>query len=415
MEKNKIIRVAFGSVPKDGGTYTFYRNIRPVLNDYGIDIRCVTVGKTEADLVEPSLVDKGCVTLAAHTGNIKKQAQIFSHWCENMGVDIVLGINSVAILSALPHLPEKIRVMARCANSFDHGYKITVSCYDRLAAIIAQTPRQVEDLSNKYDVSMDKLALIPNGIEANRFKDAVSKIRGKTPKLQIGFLGRLEHGQKGVLFLPGIIHLLEKRGIAFKLKIAGKGVHRRSLEKELNEYVYRGVVEFMGSISPHKIPEFLAGIDVLLFTSQFEGCPNALLEAMMAGCVPVSSRLEGITDFIIKEGKTGFLCPVGACEAFADHLVDLNGDREKLRKVSKTVAKDAEERFGSSRAADDYNRTITKVMEMPPPKWSPMPWREFQVDSAFKQTWSRHIPSSVKKGIKNMLFHMGFSNRYNQL
>ncbi|MBW2664509.1 MAG: glycosyltransferase family 4 protein [Deltaproteobacteria bacterium] len=364
------IKFIFGSVPKDGGTYTFYWTLRPQLLKYGIDMRCVSVGQKEARLWDNNFADEGCVCLAEKTENVKKQAAIFVDWCKGQNVDIVFGINSIAILSALPYLPGNIRVMSRCANSFDHGYKITVSCYERLAGIIAQTPRQIHDLSENYGVAKDKLNLIPNGIEIAKFQDAASKPRGEGSTLRLGFLGRLEHNQKGVLFLPGIIRKLHEQGVQFHLKVAGKGVHGKSLESELRVYVQEGTVEFIGSLSPSHVPEFLAGIDVLLFPSQFEGCPNVLLEAMMAGCVPVASLLEGITDFILQEGKSGFLCPVGDCEAFAVRVFELAKNREKLREMSQTVAKDARERFSQTRMAADYARVLKKIMadmaEAPP-------------------------------------------------
>jgi len=408
----KNIMFAFGSVPKDGGTYTFYLTLRPHLLNHGIDMRCVSVGKNEAHLLNDEFADDWCVCLAAITNNIKKQSMVFADWCEETGVDIVFGINSIAILSALPHLPGNIRVMSRCANSFDHGYRITVSCYERLAGIIAQTPRQIHDLSKNYGVAKDRLSLIPNGIEVAKFQDAASRPRGESSALRIGFLGRLEHNQKGVLFLPGIISKLYEQKVQFHLKVAGKGVHGKSLEGELGVYAQEGTVEFVGSLSPSQVPEFLAGIDVLLFPSQFEGCPNALLEAMMAGCVPVASHLEGITDFILQEGKTGFLCPVGDCEAFAARVYELAKNREKLRKMSLAVAHDAQERFSQSRMAEDYARVLKKVMAEPAPKWTPRPWSEFQVDPAFKQTWRRYVPDSVKKGVRNMVFNLGLSKRY---
>ena len=410
-ENNRKITIAFGSVPKDGGTYTFYRNIRPKLLEKNIDLRCVSVGKKEVGLIENTYIDKGCVILAENTLNVKTQAQIFSDWCEAVGIDIVIGINSIAILSALPHLPQNIRVMARCANSFDHGYRITIACYDRLAAIIAQTPRQFDDLQKEYGVSTKKLTLIPNGIEIEPFKNASLEPRGQKAVLEIGYIGRLEHHQKGVLFLPEIVRRLKKKSVPFVLKIAGKGVHGKTLENKLGQYAKAGEVQFLGALPPTQISKFLSEIDVIVFPSQFEGCPNALLEAMIAGCVPVSSHLEGITDFIIKEENTGFLCPVGDCESFANYIAELSGDREKIREISKGAAKDARGRFSSSRAADDYSIIFNKVMGMAPPKWNPKPWSEFRVEPAFKESWVRHIPNPVKMGIKNLLFHVGLSNR----
>ena len=221
------IKFIFGSIPKDGGTFTFYRTLRPQLIDYGINMRCVSVGKGEANLWDDDFADEGCFCLAEKTGNVKGQAMIFVDWCKDHGVDIVMGINSVAILSALPHLPGNIRVMSRCANSFDHGYRITVSCYERLAGIIAQTPRQIHDLSKNYGVAKDRLSLIHNGIEIVKFQDAASRPRGESSALRIGFLGRLEHNQKGVLFLPGIIRKLYEQ----------KKISAAEFQHKVNDYL----------------------------------------------------------------------------------------------------------------------------------------------------------------------------------
>ncbi len=53
--------VAFGTVPKDGGTFTFYRNLRGPLLAHGIDLHCVSVGAREAKLWDRAFADDGCV------------------------------------------------------------------------------------------------------------------------------------------------------------------------------------------------------------------------------------------------------------------------------------------------------------------------------------------------------------------
>ena len=404
--------IAFGSVPKDGGTFTFYRNIRPMLVDYGIDLRCVSVGKKEAGLWDPTFADDGCVLLTQDASYIKKQSMNFVSWCKANEVDIVLGINSCAILSALPHIPGNISVMSRCANSFDHGYQITISGYDRLAGIVAQTPRQVKDLTQEYGVDKKLITMITNGLDPSPFDSAAQQPRGLRADLQLGFIGRLEHNQKGVLFLPPILESLQTKGPPFQMKIAGKGVHETTLRKELGPLIENGTVVFCGALTLSEIPEFLGQIDVLLFPSQFEGCPNALLEAMMAGSVPVAWKLEGITDFILQDGKTGFVVPFKDINAFAQRIEQLHHDRQLLQVMSTAVAKDARERFSHTRMAEDYAKLFHSVMEKPPPPWTPRPWSEFRVDPAFKQSWRRFIPEPVKKMGRRGMYYLGLSKRY---
>ena len=395
------IVVAFASVPKDGGTFTFYRNLRPELLQYGVDMRCVTIGKAQAALWEEEYADEGCFLLASSTRNIKKQAMIFAQWCEQQGVNIVIGINSEAILSSLPHLPEKIRVLSRCANAFDHGYRITMVCAQRLAAIVATTPRLKHDLIDSYGANPSLLHLIPNGIASQPFERAAASPRGQEPFLRLGFLGRLEHHQKGVFHLPEIVRELNRLNVKFQLRIAGKGKHRSIIERELADEISHGQVEFLGTIAPQAVPHFLAESDVYVFTSHFEGCPNALLEAIMAGCVPVSWLIEGITDFILEDGETGFISSVGDYISFARSVEILSRDRERLQRMSHAAACAARKRFSRQRAASAYANLFANVMANTPPRWDPLPWTEFHIDPNFQHSWRELVPDSIKYVLKN--------------
>jgi len=398
-----IVKVAFGSVPKDGGTFTFYRNMRPALLEYGVDMRCVAIGKAQAGLWEETYADEGCVLLAANTRNVKKQAVAFAQWCESEHIDIVMGINSEAILSALPHLPERIRAMSRCANAFDHGYRITLSCAERLARIVAITPRLEHDLVNQYGADANKITLIPNGIGPAAFEEAAAAPRGGQPLLRLGFLGRLEHNQKGVFYIPKIVQELNRLEVPFQLRIAGKGKHRSVIEKEMCSEVECGQVVFLGAISHREVPSFLAETDVFMFTSHFEGCPNALLEAMMAGCVPVSWLIDGITDYIIDDGKTGCICPMGESKSFAGDIAALGNDREKLRSMSLAAGQSARARFSTRYAANAYADVFREVMSAPLPPWMPIPWSKFKPDVNFEHSWREMIPEGIRTKIKNVI------------
>jgi glycosyltransferase involved in cell wall biosynthesis len=403
-----MIKLAFGSVPKDGGTFTFYRNMRPALLERGIDLRCVSLGKAQAQLWEDAYANQGCVLLAAKSRSIKKQAMAFAHWCESEQIDIVMGINSEAILSALPHLPQRIRCMARCANSFDHGYRITLSGYERLAAIIAQTPRQLKDLTQTYGADPNKITVIPNGIDGSVFKQRTQAQALGTPALlRLGFLGRLEHKQKGVLFLPEIVRELNRLKVPYQLRIAGKGKHEAELRTELQATQHgaqpSSTIQMIGAIPPSEVPGFLEQTDIFLFPSQFEGCPNALLEAMMAGCVPVSWRLQGITDFIIDQAESGFLCELGDCRGFAEHIASLATDSEWLHRCSENAQIRSNERFNTQGAADRYAALIHSVMQNPAPRWQATSWKNFQADPNFEHSWKDWIPARIKRVLKNVI------------
>lgn len=407
-----MIKLAFGSVPKDGGTFTFFRNMRPSLLVHNIDMRSVTIGRKQAKLTEDAYITDGCVLLAPKERGIKKQARVFVDWCEQEGIDIVMGINSEAILSALPHLPERIRCMARCANSFEQGYRVTLSGAARLAAIIAQTPRQFSDLTGQYKVCSEAITVIPNGINPMPFRPmaAIRQNPSSHGILRLGFLGRIEHKQKGVLFLPRIVSEIQRRGIPFTLRVAGKGRHVSDLKEGIRKAleVRRPAevaphVSFEGPILPPDVPMFLAENDLLLFPSQFEGCPNVLLEAMMAGCLPLAWRIEGITDFLIDHKATGFLSCIGDVGGMVDWVEMLHHDRSQLVKIQRNTAAVAETRFTSAVASSAYAELLHAVMQRPAPKWTPRPWDDFQVDPNFRYNWKQRVRCKLGHFAKALL------------
>ncbi|MEM9341981.1 MAG: glycosyltransferase [Pseudomonadota bacterium] len=393
------IRVAFGSVPKDGGTFTFYRNMRPALLRRGIDLRCVSVGKDQAYITEPDFLDDGCVHLAQHTSDLKTQAQAFADWVGGEDIDIVIGVNSPAILSAIPHLPKGVRVLARCANGFDEGYRLTLVGKERLSKIIALVPRLRTDLVKAYSVDPSDIVLIPNGASPDRFAVAAAKERGAGRSLSLGYLGRLEHRQKGVLYIPEALDLLDSAGVDYRLSIAGKGVHEQELRRRLAARVDDGRVEFVGTLGPDDIPAFLSQTDVFLFPSHFEGCPNSLLEAMMAGAVPVSWRLHGITDFLLEDGQTGFLAETGDVAEMTSIIKRLSEDRAYLCRISEAGAIAARSNFSVARCASAYEELFRAVVAAEAPDQAPLPWKAFAPDTLFRRSRFAHVISPRQKAL----------------
>jgi glycosyltransferase involved in cell wall biosynthesis len=387
-------------VPKDGGTFTFYRNLRPELLGQDIELRCVTLGQVQNRLWDDDFADVGCYRLAPDKRSLKAQARIFVDWCVEERIDIVIGINSEGILAAIPHLPGRITAVARCANGFEHGYQLTMAGGPRVARIVALTPRLRDDLVRDYCADPDRVVLIPNGIKAEPFELAARRPRGTGAVLELAFLGRLEHNQKGVLHLPAIVRSLRRRGIPFRLRIAGKGKHESQLRRALAQHVGEGTVTFEGPLPPEAVPGFLGAADIFVFTSHFEGCPNALLEAMMAGAVPVCWRLEGITDYLVEHGTTGFLSELGDTEGFAALIAELGESQARLDSMRQTTATVARARFASEIAGKAYGDLFRSVMSELAPTWTPRPWSDFRPETVLLPRWKERVPERIRRGLR---------------
>jgi len=78
-------------------------------------------------------------------------------------------------------------------------------------------------------------------------------------------------------------------------------------------------------------PLLVRKFEVFCLLSDFEGSPNAVLEAMAAGRPVIASNTSGIPD-LVQDGVTGYLVPPGDATAFASALEKMlnNPDREEM-------------------------------------------------------------------------------------
>ena len=105
--------------------------------------------------------------------------------------------------------------------------------------------------------------------------------------------------------------------------VAGDGPMRAELERAIREEGLEGRFRLLGV--RRDVPELLRSMNILALTSDREGCPNAVIEAMATG-LPVVATAAGGTVEIVKDGETGRLVPPREPEAFSRGLTDLLSD-----------------------------------------------------------------------------------------
>ncbi|WP_097056103.1 glycosyltransferase [Salinimicrobium sediminis] len=77
--------------------------------------------------------------------------------------------------------------------------------------------------------------------------------------------------------------------------------------------------------------DFFSAMDIFMMSSQFEGLPIALLEAMSSGCAVVSTKAGGVVE-VVRNEKEGLLSEVKDVQALADNCMKLLIDSERRKK-----------------------------------------------------------------------------------
>jgi glycosyltransferase involved in cell wall biosynthesis len=139
---------------------------------------------------------------------------------------------------------------------------------------------------------------------------------GERVVLTVGSLTR----QKAQHVLLEAFARATRGGPAATLWIAGEGPLRASLEATARELGIAARVRWLGARAD--VPDLLQGADVFALSSQREGLPVTLLEAMRAGRPSVATRVGGIPEALV-DGETGRLAPVGDAAALGEALAEV--------------------------------------------------------------------------------------------
>ena len=162
-----------------------------------------------------------------------------------------------------------------------------------------------------------RMYTIPNAV----YPPPEDIVRKKTPEERqvIGAVGRLVE-QKGYDILLRALKDLKDNGNELLLRIAGSGSEEQNLRNVAKNLGLNESVEFCGNIE--EIYQFLAGLDVFVMPSLWEGLPYALLEAMSVPLPIVATDISGVNEMILN-GWSGWLVPTESPDILADTVAEV--------------------------------------------------------------------------------------------
>ena len=304
----------------------------------------------------------------------------YSELIENENIHLVQIEKSGFLRSG--RILELLKYFKKTGFDIVHSFGGTASLYAALAAKMAKVPvvlggyrgiymekglmrlsqRFIDRLLNGWVVnsnaiarSMAKSLKIPperfhvvyNGISPEKFESDLEKSQAKEKlgipqdKPVVSIVGRLCSVKNHKLFFDSA-HLVLQQFPQTYFLVVGDG----ALRSELKDYArQKGIcqsISFLGNRPD--ISDILAATDVSVLTSNFEGFPNALIEAMSVQIPVVSTDYPGIEE-LITDGCEGLIAPRNNAEAMASKILRLLADPELSRRLGMSGAKMVKERL----------------------------------------------------------------------
>lgn len=233
------------------------------------------------------------------------------------------------------------------------GYNLNKSKH-----IIATSKGIKNEIMKFYRIPENKITIIPNGVNTDKFKpdkkkrNKLRKMLGITQKdVVLLFVGR-NLRRKGLGYVIRALHMIKNNKV--KLVVCGgDDIEHRNLVSKLNE---EKRVMFIGDVK--NVDEYYAMADIFVFPTFYEGFSFATLQAASSG-LPVIATIANGTEDLIENGKNGYLLKTRNPEEIAKKINLLVKNTNLRNKMSRKAREMVIKKFSWKIVA----KQILKVLE----------------------------------------------------
>ena len=251
---------------------------------------------------------------------------------------------------ALDKYPLSQTIFKKCYETFEYPIN---SLYD---TVIQVNPEQYKWM-NKLGIK--KIKFIPNSIPESIFKKVSTKTFQQKYNLKdkfiISYLGRVQKykGLEQVIkTLPDLIKI--QPNIIF-LGIGGEVDNEiQRLKTIAKELKVENHLILTGRISEEEKLQALDLTEIFILPSEWEAFGIVLIEAMARGCALVSTRTEG-GNFVIQEGKQGYLFSYQNRKELTEKLTKLISNKSELIEIQKNNLKESK-KYSITLAIKEYEK-----------------------------------------------------------
>jgi len=219
---------------------------------------------------------------------------------------------------------------------------------------------QVELAAYRKFVPTARLELIANAIDTSSLvRDAITE--KPAGALHLAYVGRLIE-EKGIFDIVEALAILLREKHKVTLSFAGSGPQEGLLRARVANLGLGDRVNLLGPVFGAQKEALWHSAHIFVFPTFFpEGLPYALLEAMVAGAVPVTTRAGAIPD-VLEDGVQGVLVPIREPAALAAAIARLDDDRRGLARMAEAGRRRVVQHYALERLADDFRKLYASVV-----------------------------------------------------
>ena len=213
--------------------------------------------------------------------------------------------------------------------------------FRRADAVLCNSQEMARFAVAYYGAVQKRVRVVYNGVDTERFSVAPRPRPKAEQALEVGTIGRLEKQKNLAMFLQAAALVRRQRPEA-RFTIVGTGSLREELEREIDTLGLGDAVTLTGTTDD--VAAVLAGWDQFWLTSDWEGTPNVVLEAMAAGLPVLATRVGGTAELLSAPGA-GCLVEAGHAAAVADRCLKIAAAPDQGQSIGDAARADVAARF----------------------------------------------------------------------
>ena len=231
----------------------------------------------------------------------------------------------------------------------------------RRAAHIFAITQEAEQLAKSLRGSGEGISqLSPGFYSAARMAEFSRFAPGKNVNgvLRLYAAGNLG-GQKCIALALQALSRVKQKGVAFRYHLGASGPEIAHLKKLVARLNLTKEVIFGGSMSRGDYQRELGNTHVYLLPSMRETVGLTMMEAMLAGCVPIVADNGGPRIAVTED--CGYKIPVSTPNRMAEEIANIVVTIDRDRKIISEKGAKASSRIAARYTEDNYRRTVSAV------------------------------------------------------
>ncbi len=345
-----------------GGAERVVANLANQLSDHGHDVGVITSFSVSNEYYVKESVLRFVLDTHSYRGRIVKnytRIKALRYILKKEKPDVLISFmaepNTRAIIAA-SYLKTKVIVSVRNDPNREYsgtlGHFIGKSILPMADGCVFQTKEAQQWFPKKLQV---KSNIILNQVNPDFFSVTRKQQHGR-----IVTLGRLSKQKNHLLLIKAFSEIVKKYPYA-ELHIYGEGEMFDELSASIKNMGLEEKIYLDGNTK--HVKEVLAKTSIFVLPSDYEGMPNALMEAMSVGVPCISTDCPcGGPRMIITNRKNGLLFPVGEKEELVEMLDFLLADENERERIGREAKEYAKMQFDTEKIYNDWEQYLLTIV-----------------------------------------------------